>query len=83
MNKTRPELHVYKVIIRKSKSSTCGVFIEAENEEQAESAVEWAEVDFPYLEWDPDEILSVEVSDCEPEDADVRYTDITGEDPDR
>jgi hypothetical protein len=81
---TKPKLHVYRLWV--AKNIYYSIYVEAENAEQAESALECAamgKVNTDALtEEMEDEVYNVEQvpeSECPPERADIRYTDIVGE----
>jgi hypothetical protein len=82
--KTKPKLHVYHVWV--AKNLYYSIYVEAKSAKQAESATGCAamsKVDTDAItEEMEDEVYNVEQvpeSECLPEDADIRYTDIVGE----
>jgi hypothetical protein len=82
---TKPKLHFYRVWV--AKNLYYSLYVEAENPEQAELALECAamsKVDTEAITDEmEDEVYRVEQvpeSECPPERADIRYTDIVGQD---
>jgi hypothetical protein len=70
-----PDLHVYRFII--AKDASYDIYVEAENEEQVKLAFEsdaMSNIDTLDGLESQEAIISVEVTDLKPEDADIRYS---------